>query len=234
MNQAWQRPQLADSYRLCPLHAPAQVTDQCDPFCGRQGGPLLNTRHQAIYGNGKNYIAYDALGHCRKGLLVAVSELQPLDNAIRHASRQKPPPWALSAGNTVLVHIDNRDTNLKVCYTKFSASAAGLNNLTGLPGDCPQLGLATARLTAPEAKPSGPTSAPKLPARAQWKLADTCEDEPATCAVLTPKVPVLLAPRMPDIYPGNFNTIVSGGPCPWQLRFLDGQVGEGLWLAGQR
>jgi hypothetical protein len=214
------------------------VTYQCDPFCGRQGGPLFNTRHQAIYENGKSYIASDALGHCRKGLLVAVSELHPLDIEYwkRHPPCQSPEATPLGTEywkHCVGPHRQPRH-HLEGLLHEVLSLGSRPNNLTGLPGDCPQLGLATARLTAPEAKPSGPTSTPKLPVRAQWKLADTCEVEPATCAVLTPKAPVLLAPRMPDIYPGNFNTTVSGGPCAWQLRFLDGQVGEGLWLAGQR
>jgi hypothetical protein len=216
--QAWQASQLADLHRLYLLQV-------CNPCFGCQGEPLFNTRHQAIYRDDKNHHASDDQRCCRKGLLLAVSELNPLDNTVCHAGGQKAVPWALSTTNTEFDRVGNRDTKVRI--TNFSASAVVPNDFTGLPGNCPQFGLAAAPLTASKSQPSGPTTTPKLPARAQWNLADTCKDEAATCAVQSLKLPMLLAPHMQNIFPGNLNTTVNVDSCAWQSDwFVGAQVGE--------
>jgi hypothetical protein len=53
----------------------------------------------------------------------------------------------------------------------------------------------------------------------------TCEYDQSTGAVLSPNLPALLAPGMPDIYPGNPNNTLNRDPCEWQSWFLNVQVG---------
>lgn len=209
---------------------------------------------QAIYQNIKTYGTPDALRRCRQTLIVALSELQPLDTTIL-----KPVPWSFSnptsleeladvaavssfipcsmAGmsfatfrgrpvidggySTGFNQICNPDA--KVCI-KVSALAVGPNNPTGLPADCPQLGLTDLK-TAPKGKLSGPITQ-KLPARAQWKLPDTCEYQQETGVVLSPELPVLVATDIPDIYPGNPYNTLDHDPCEWQSWSMNYQVGK--------
>jgi hypothetical protein len=148
--------------------------------------------------------ASDTLGRCNEGLLGAVSELHRFDNII---SGQEHVSWAVSKPVTAsgFDQVVNSDT--KVCIKALlRASAMGYNNLTGLPGW----------------QPPGPTTTPQLPAGAQWKCANTCKNEPATCVVPSPKLPMLLAPGMPDIV----YTTLGSNPWAWQSWSSTVQVGE--------
>jgi hypothetical protein len=194
-----------------------QVTCGGDPFHGGQGPPGGRLWRQAAAGtiiHSKTCGASDTLRRCSNGLLDAVSELPRLDNNI---SDQGPVPCVVSKPVAAGGFDRTAKSDTQVCIkASLRASAMGSNNLTGLPGW----------------QPSGPTTTPQHPAGAQWKLADTCKDEPATCAVPLPKLPVRLAPGMPDM-PKMVYTTLGSDLWAWQSSCSKVQVGEQIYASLQ-